>query len=186
MEFKNVFFAIENEIEAIIRDYWITIDPYNINDDGSIDVFGNVKFSANYLTELPLRFNIVTGNFDCSKLNLETLKNAPLEVGGNFDCSFNKLTSLKYAPAKVGGTVTFDNTLKTICTGNVNCYFNEVRLLYRTDLVDMRLPDIISDNADFLKVVFKYQQYFTIWNCDSSLNEKLFDLLIKEIGEGLE
>lgn len=186
MEFKNVFFTKENEIETIIRDYWIMMDQYNINDDGIIDVAGNVKFSADYLTELPLRFNIVTGNFDCSKLSLVTLKNSPLVVGGDFDCSFNKLTSLKYAPTKVGGAFIFDNTSKTICTGNANCNFNKVKLLYVTDIPSIRLPDRISDNVNYLKIIFKYQQYYNIWNNDFSFNEEAFDTLIKEIEEGLE
>lgn len=183
---ENLLFTEENEIERIIRDYWITIDDYNLNDEGSIDVIGNVNFSASYLTELPLRFNKVTGNFDCSKLSLGTLKNAPLEVGGDFDCSFNNLTSLKYMPTKVGGTVIFDNTLKTICTGNVDCCFNEVKLLYRTDISHMRLPDLLIENVTALKVIFKYQQYFDLWNKDGFLIEESFLALIKEIEGGLE
>ena len=179
MEFEALFFTKENEIARVIRDHWIMIDQYIINDDGSIDVDGNVKFSTDYLTELPLRFNKVTGDFDCSKLSLVTLKNAPLEVGGDFDCSFNNLTSLRYAPTKVGGTITFDNMLKTICTGNVNCYFNKVKLLYRTDISNIRLPDLICENVTVLKVVFKYQKYFDIQN------EDILNAMIKEIYEGM-
>lgn len=186
MEFENVFFAEENEIERIICDHWIMIDQYIINDDGSIDVDGNVKFSADYLKELPLRFNRVTGNFDCSKLNLVSLRGAPIEVGGDFDCSFNKLTSLKFAPSKVNGTFIIDNTLQTICTGNVNCNFNLVRLLLLTDIHDRGLPIKIIENIIYLKEVFKYQQYFDIWNKDGFLNEEAFCILIKEIEEGLE
>ena len=51
-----------------------------------------------------INFGKVTGNFDCSRLGLKSLKGAPTEVGGNFDCSNNKLTSLEEAPTKVDGS----------------------------------------------------------------------------------
>ena len=49
-----------------------------------------------------INFGKVTGNFDCSELNLISLKGAPTEVGGWFDCSHNQLTSLEGAPQTVG------------------------------------------------------------------------------------
>ena len=51
-----------------------------------------------------INFGKVTGNFDCSRLGLKSLKGAPTEVSGNFDCSNNKLTSLEEAPTKVDGS----------------------------------------------------------------------------------
>ena len=49
-----------------------------------------------------INFGKVTGNFDCSELNLISFKGAPTEVGGWFDCSNNRLTSLEGAPQTVG------------------------------------------------------------------------------------
>ena len=49
-----------------------------------------------------INFGKVTGNFDCSELNLISFKGAPTEVGGWFDCSHNQLTSLEGAPQTVG------------------------------------------------------------------------------------
>ena len=60
------------------------IKNYTINPDGSIDVNGSVDLSQYKLIELPLRFNKITGYFDCSNNNLTSLKGCPRWVGGNF------------------------------------------------------------------------------------------------------
>ena len=89
------------EIDKICRRYGIY--DYTINDDGSVDVDGNVSLSKKGLTELPLNFNIVTGRFGCSMNKLTTLKGCPKKVGLYFTCKENHLTSLEYGPTKVGG-----------------------------------------------------------------------------------
>ena len=53
-----------------------------------------------------INFGKVTGTFDCSELDLISLKGAPQTVGGWFNCSWNNLTSLEGAPQKVGGGFT--------------------------------------------------------------------------------
>tara|TARA_B100000497_G_scaffold108145_1_gene126144 strand:+ start:972 stop:1568 length:597 start_codon:yes stop_codon:yes gene_type:complete len=78
------------------------ISYYTINDDGSIDVDGDVSFINLGLTELPLKFNKVSGDFYCAHNNLTTLKGCPIEVGEIFNCNYNELTSLEYSPIKVG------------------------------------------------------------------------------------
>ena len=116
-------------IDEICRKYNIT--DYTINDDGTIDVNGNVDLSQMKLTELPLRFNKVTGNFNCFDNKLTTLKGCPRWVGGYFNCSRNELTSLEFSPDYVGGEFYCeDNQLTSLefspdyvggdfyCTGN--------------------------------------------------------------------
>ena len=49
-----------------------------------------------------ISFGEITGDFDCSRLGIKSLKRAPQKVGGSFDCSSNQLTSLEGAPKKVG------------------------------------------------------------------------------------
>jgi hypothetical protein len=78
------------------------IKNYTINDDGSIDVNGDVYLSFKDLTELPLTFNKVTGYFNCCYNNLTTLKGCPRWVGSSFICSYNNLTSLEFSPDYVG------------------------------------------------------------------------------------
>ena len=56
-----------------------------------------------------INFGKITGNFDCSELDLISLKGAPQEVGGHFKCSNNRLTSLKGAPQIVGGAFNCSN-----------------------------------------------------------------------------
>ena len=88
-------------IDEICKKY--KIENYTINDDGSIDVDGNVYLWGYYLTELPLRFNKVSGWFECDDNNLTSLKGSPKWVGDYFYCTNNKLTSLEFSPEYVGG-----------------------------------------------------------------------------------
>ena len=87
-------------ISSICKKYGI--ENYTINDDGSIDVNGNVFLYNKELTEIPLTFNRVTGWFDCGDNNLTSLKGSPRWVGDYFSCSENNLTSLEFSPDYVG------------------------------------------------------------------------------------
>jgi len=78
----------------------------------------------------------VTGNFDCSKLDLISLEGAPEKVGKNFFCGRNELTSLKGAPEKVGGKffcsynnlTSLENAPSTVLEG-FYCYNNDLTSL---------------------------------------------------------
>ena len=87
-------------ISLICKKYGI--ENYTINPDGSIDVNGNVWLYKKGLTELPLTFNKVTGDFNCGKNKLTSLKGCPRWVGGYFSCYNNQLTSLEFSPEYVG------------------------------------------------------------------------------------
>ena len=79
-----------------------SINNYIVNDDGSINVDGNVNFYQTKQSELPLNFGEVTGDFYCSYNKLTSLEGSPASVGGGFYCSYNKLTSLEGCPVSVG------------------------------------------------------------------------------------
>lgn len=79
------------------------IKKYTINEDGSIDVDGDVELCDKGLDEIPLDFNRVSGYFDCAGNKLTDLTGSPKSVGGVFDCAENELKSLKYGPISVGG-----------------------------------------------------------------------------------
>ena len=81
------------DIDSICQKY--NIKNYIINEDGSIDVDGDVDLSNRELIELPLKFRNVSGDFYCSYNELTSLEGAPSSVDGDFDCSGNKLTSLE-------------------------------------------------------------------------------------------
>ena len=76
-------------------------------------------------------FGEVTGDFDCSDLELISLEGAPQTVGGDFYCYNNQLTSLEGAPQEVGTTFDcFNNYLTSLegapqtIGGNFDCRKN--------------------------------------------------------------
>jgi hypothetical protein len=73
---------------------------YNVNDDVELAQFKHFVGPDGKLT---VKFNKVSGYFDCRNLNLTSLEGCPKEVGESFYCSKNKLTTLEGAPKKVGG-----------------------------------------------------------------------------------
>ena len=97
--YQNFIKESNEDIHYICKKY--VIENYTINDDGSIDVDGNVYLSGKGLTELPLKFGKVSRNFYCHNNQLLSLEGSPHEVGGEFNCSNNQLTSLEGAPEKV-------------------------------------------------------------------------------------
>ncbi len=66
------------------------IKNYSINEDGIVDVDGDVDLSDKNLTSIPVQFGRVSGWFDCSHNQLTSLKGAPREVEGWFYCRINK------------------------------------------------------------------------------------------------
>ena len=111
MKYLKLFESFE-DIEQICKKY--RIKNYTINQDGSIDVDGNVWLYEKKLTELPLKFNKVNNDFYCDYNELESLEGSPKEVNGHFYCRNNKLISLKYAPKIIrGGFYCRCNNIKT-------------------------------------------------------------------------
>jgi hypothetical protein len=118
-------FRTEQEIKDLCSEY--AIRNYQIRDDGSIDVDGDVNFSwreLGNLKQLPLTFNEVEGYFYCTKNNLTTLEGCPKKVGGEFKCSWNRLTSLEYSPLIVekGDFYCWENRHLTSLEGLENTY----------------------------------------------------------------
>ena len=94
-----------------------TLNPQTNRYDYDGDLNKNIL--SNFVSEdndgFIINFGKITGKFDCSGLNLTSLKGAPTEVGGYFDCHNNRLTSLKGAPQKVGRKfVCSDNQLTSL------------------------------------------------------------------------
>ena len=83
---------------------------YEITKNG-INVDGDIFLSGEKIDMIPFKFNIVTGNFNCSHNNLVSLKNSPREVGGYFICSNNKLVTLEGSPNIVNGTFDASNNM---------------------------------------------------------------------------
>lgn len=97
--FKYLF--THKEIVKICDKY--NINKYHINDDGTVDVDGNVLIVFKNLTKLPLKFGKVTGDFSIEGNRLTSLEGCPYYVGKSFMCRYNRLTSLEHGPEFVGG-----------------------------------------------------------------------------------
>ncbi len=89
----------QNSIEYKCKKYGI--ENYTINEDGSIDVDGDVDLSHKKLTKLPLKFGRVAGYFDCYNNQLTTLEGSPYWVGKEFDCGCNQLKTIEGGPETV-------------------------------------------------------------------------------------
>jgi hypothetical protein len=122
-----------SKIHKICKEYGIT--DYTINGDGSIDVDGDVDLCDRSfcVTELPVKFNHVSGHFWCDDNKLTTLEGAPKSVGGGFWCQRNNLTTLEFSPKSVGGDFNCNsNNLTTLegcpksVSGNFNFYGNPI------------------------------------------------------------
>jgi len=103
-------------------------DNYKINNDLSVDVYMSIFLENESLTEIPFKFNIVKGNFDCSHNELKNLKNCPNEIYGDFTFSVNNIDSLEYFPSVV--------------TGNVNGFFNKITDISKLDNMNIKFVDM--------------------------------------------
>jgi hypothetical protein len=191
----------KNRIDALCKEYYI--ENYTINNDGTIDVDGNVYLSNYKLDALPITFGKVTGNFKCSNNLLTTLHGSPTEVGGTFDCSRNKLTSVEYSPDKVGSDfVCEDNELKNLkgCSneiiGDIWIKANKINTL---EFFPKKLGGYMFSYSNKLPIIFEnafmglgnsesetflqYQNYYDVWTPEFS--EENMQLLIDEIKDGL-
>lgn len=114
----------KKEIESLLE----------VNRCGFIVKLGKIDgdFNCSNLDIFTLRNapTVVKGNFECDRNKLLSLEGAPTKIGGDFNCSHNKLHSLKWSPKKVGGNFyCYDCTLETlegmskIVKGAVMCHF---------------------------------------------------------------
>ena len=94
--------TIDPEIKKLLDK--CVIGTYSFDENGFCNVEGDVRFGSRGFTKIPIKFGIVSGDFECFINTFTTLEGSPLEVGGSFSCNSNQLTSLVGGPRKVGGT----------------------------------------------------------------------------------
>lgn len=98
-----IMYKTKEEIQKWCDEYLI-IEKYFINDDLTVDVYGNVYLAARNLATIPIQFNIVEGHFNCHYNSLISLEGSPKIVYGDFNCSHNYcIKSLKYCPKLICG-----------------------------------------------------------------------------------
>ena len=83
--------------------FWVSTDAHiTIDPQGLIIRADYVKARKLNMTEIPVPFLKVDGNFYVKNKSLRSLKNCPQEVTGSFDVIDNQLTSLAHGPRVVG------------------------------------------------------------------------------------
>ncbi|EKM7654149.1 hypothetical protein PVE54_001075 [Salmonella enterica] len=151
---KTDFF---DNIEDIVN--WLhklNIINYTIHEDLVVDVHQHVRLEY-CKSFIPVKFGIIHGDFDCSDLDLTSLKGSPREVYGDFNCSSNKLQSLKYCPSVVNG--------------GLNCSHNKLKLLKGS-------PNIVNgpfccDNNSLESLLYCTEKVYGNFSCN---NNKLISL----------
>ena len=125
------------------------IENYTINPDGSIDVDGDVNLSYMGLTKIPIKFNKVSGYFDCSYNFITSLEGCPREVVGNFFCSGNEITSLEGGPEIVYGKLycNFNNSLITT-KGFPSIVSNDVSIIFCHKLTSLEDYNLSYEKLD--------------------------------------
>jgi len=145
------------DIELLKNYVYGTPGTYTINDDGSIDVDGNVILVDKKLTKIPFKFRNVSGSFYCSYIKLTFLGGSPINVGGDFFyCSNNHLTSLDGAPNFVGGNfycyhnpnLSYTELFKIIDNVKGNIYYSSKTIPEDKDKIrrDRDVKDVLKDN----------------------------------------
>lgn len=90
------------------------IEGYTINEDLTVDVNRDVNISNKNLTEIPIKFNVINGNFDCSKNMLSTMKNFPCKINGSLYANQNLLENCKGCPLVSEDLFIYDNKITNL------------------------------------------------------------------------
>lgn len=82
------------------------IDNYQVDNDFTVNVGGEVNLFEQELTHLPVKFGRVKGNFAIQKTALQSLVGLPHTVENHFMCEVKpELNFSQYAPQKIGGSL---------------------------------------------------------------------------------
>jgi hypothetical protein len=148
-------FQTKEEIKNWLDNYGIM--NYTINNNLTVDVDDSVRLFNKSITEFPIQFGIVKGNFNFSRNKITSLKGCPHTVHGEFDCSHNQLVTLKHCPKLVHGDFYFHG--------------NKVSLLdYLPDVVDGVLACGINPIVNFSGIFNANINEFSHW---ASTEEKI-------------
>jgi len=134
------------------------INNYTINENLKVDVAGDVNLDSRELTEIPVQFGKVSGNFSCHINELTSLKGSPEFVGGDFGCCLNQLTSLQGCPEFVGGEH-FDyagnNKFKNELPNKMN--FEQIKKYNESEKLAEKLEKELPKQDDFRAQVDRKQ-----------------------------
>jgi len=104
----------KQKILALVKTNFKTTGRVTVDDQGLVSVTGNCELTQK-ITKLPVQFDHVVGDFNCTRSQLESLEGAPQSVDGWFSCSYSELESLLGAPQSVGNHFyCYSTTLKSL------------------------------------------------------------------------
>ena len=185
LKFRNVtghFDCCNNQLTSLegspryVRDFYCHQNKLTSLEGGPIRINGDFDCYHNGLTTLKNAPKEISGSFDCSNNQLTSLEGCTKEVGSDFDCFSNKLTSLEGGPKKIGGVYDCSiNKLRTLKGGPIEIGFDCFSYFGNP------LPELIYHNIDHIKDILRYQDDYSIWNADGSLNEYRFRDMMEEI-----
>lgn len=93
------------EVKSICEEYvnlgFIQPGTYYINDDLSVNVTGDVRFHKITWDCLPIKFNIVNGNFSIMSFSVTTMHNFPQFIGGSLMIEGSSIESLYGLPETI-------------------------------------------------------------------------------------
>ena len=173
------------DIAQICRNY--RIEHIHINQDGTVDVDGDVSLFNRTFSYLPVTFGHVTGNFSCEWGGLSSLMGSPRIVGGDFRVNGNRLESLYGSPVSVGGDFTCSynsfNSLNGISEsigGLIFCFsnflFHEYNIEQNFDILYTRMTQ--GSNVSLNDGVFnRLESYYKV----RLRGETIADILNSEI-----
>lgn len=173
------------------------MENHTINRDGSIDVTGDVDIHSTKMDNLPYKFNIINGVFIAEHLELKNLKNSPNVVNGFVNVSSNKLTTLEGCPryikddfyfnANPGITSTYVGDYDVIIEGNIIFYNTNIDNFFLEKIIATPESDSFKATYDHdkLRVIFKYQRHYEIWDHNQKLIRENYLELLNEINDGL-
>lgn len=146
---KPVFFKTESETIAWLEK--MGVENYQIDANLVVNVIGDVNLEKKELEYFPVQFGLVTGNFNCHKNKLISLKGSPHTVDGSVDCSHNNLVTLQDCPKKIGKSLFCNNnqliSLKgspEIINGRFYCNNNELTSL-------LHGPEVVTEKYQCFK-----------------------------------
>ena len=93
---------LEQKRKELLSKFTLNPQTNRYDYDGNLYRDELINFVSEDKDGFTINFGKITGAFDCSRLDLISLKGAPQEVGKSFECHNNQLTSLEGAPREVG------------------------------------------------------------------------------------
>lgn len=144
---------IEEELKNWCKNMHLNYELLVRNDDGTYDYLYNIDLDGYLLPRLPVKFNVVHGNFICRMNQLTTFEGFPRHVMGCLNVSDNPLlTSLKHFPDLVDGNVTVSRCGLTSLEGALRKVNGSFSCSSNFDLTSLKGgPEIVTGRYDCKK-----------------------------------